>query len=856
MGIFDFLGSVFRKIVPSWNERQLKRMQPVVDRINELESKYSKYTDEQLKQMTPYFKRRLAEGATLDELLPDAFAVVRETAKRTLGMRHFDVQLIGGIALHEGMIAEMKTGEGKTLVATLPIYLNALEGRGVHLVTVNDYLARRDSEWMGEIYKFLGLSVGLIVHGLDPAQRREAYAADVTYGTNNEFGFDYLRDNMALHPDELVQRELNYAIIDEVDSILIDEARTPLIISGPAEKSADLYVKYADIARKLQRDVDYTVDEKAHTISITEEGIAKAERMAGVGNLYDPRNMAHLHYLTACIKAKELYHRDKHYVVHRGEIVIVDEFTGRMMEGRRYSDGIHQAIEAKEGVKVRQEFQTLASITFQNYFRMYRKLAGMTGTAATEAREFADIYNLDVLVVPTNKPMIRVDLPDKVYRTKEEKYEAVLDKIEELHTKGQPVLVGTISIDTSEYLAKKLRQRGIKCEVLNAKHHEREAQIIAKAGQYKAVTIATNMAGRGTDIVLDEKAKELGGLYIIGTERHESRRIDNQLRGRAGRQGDMGYSEFYISMEDDIMRLFGGPQMLKLMDKLGWQRGEPLDHPMLSRAIERAQRRVENHHFEIRKQVLKYDDVMNEQRTIIYKQRRMALTREQIRDEILDIFRDTIRMYADIYLNEDLGAAHWDYEGLAGAIKATFDLDFHPSNLQQLDREELVRFLENEVVKAYEEFEKQVDVEALRAIEKFVLLHAVDEYWKEHLHIMDCLQEGIGLRGYAGKDPLVEYKIEARDLFNNMIANIKETVARHLFHLRIQAARETSTADLFESRRRDHEKLSYERRRIAEDAGADKAEKRKPVRRKKIKPNEPCPCGSGKKYKKCCGAPR
>ena len=844
--MFDFISKVFRSIVPSWNDRELKRYQTLVDEINSLESHYEAMSDDELKAQTGLFRNRIKEeGATLDDLLPEAFAVVREASKRVLGERHYDVQLIGGIALHKGIIAEMKTGEGKTLSATLPLYLNALEQKGCHLVTVNDYLAKRDSQWMGQVYEALDLTCGFIVHGLDAAERRVAYGCDITYCTNNELGFDYLRDNMAIHPDELVLGELNYAIVDEVDSILIDEARTPLIISGPTERQPGMYEKYASIAKRLSKDSHYTVDEKAHSIVLTEEGIAKTEDLAGVQNIYAPENMTQVHFLTAALKAKELYKIDKQYIVERGEVVIVDDHTGRLMYGRRYSDGIHQAVEAKEGVKIQAESQTFATITFQNFFRMYNKLSGMTGTAATEAREFGDIYNLDVLIVPTNRPLARIDRPDVVYRTAEEKYEAIIERIKELHQKKQPVLVGTIAIETSEMIAKKLKMEGIPCQVLNAKHHQKEAEIVAGAGKSNTITIATNMAGRGTDIKLDQTAKDLGGLYILGTERHDSRRIDNQLRGRSGRQGDPGESQFFLSMEDSLMRLFGGQNIMSLMNTLGWERGEPLEHGMLSRAIEKAQKRVETHHYEIRKQVLKYDDVMNEQRTIIYEQRTNALTKEDVREEIIQMFEDVIENDIQMFMNPQIGASHWDCESLANAVKEVCAVDVHYQNLEKMSPEDAQAWLLKKAKDQYIEKTKIVNDEELKRFEKYLLLQIVDEYWKEHLYVMDHLQDGIGLRGYAGKNPLVEYKIEALDLFNIMIGNIKTAVIRYLANIKIEASHEEPLA--VDDKRRDDDKLSYG----APDPGS-KAEPKKRVDEKTGR-NDPCPCGSGKKFKKCCG---
>ena len=654
--VFNFLTKVFG----SKNERELKLIQPLVEKINALEPEVQKLQDEQLKGRTVEFKQRLDRGETLDDLLPEAFATVREASMRTLNMRHFDVQLIGGIVLHQGRIAEMKTGEGKTLAATLPAYLNALTGKGVHIITVNDYLATRDTEWMGHIYKFLGLSMGTIMHGLDDRQRLASYGADITYGTNNEFGFDYLRDNMKFDRDSLVQGELNFAIVDEVDSILIDEARTPLIISGPAEKSTDLYYQINSLIPRLNKDTDYTIDEKARSAILSEEGVAKAEKLLKVDNIFDPKNIELLHHINQALKAHALFKRDVDYIVEKGEVIIVDEFTGRLMPGRRYSEGLHQALEAKENVKIENENQTLATITFQNYFRMYTKLSGMTGTADTEAAEFKKIYDLDVMVMPTNMPMIRRDAPDAIYKTRKEKFNAALDEIVELHKKGQPVLVGTISIDVSEDFSKKLKKRGIKHTVLNAKNHEKEAEIIAQAGQMGALTISTNMAGRGTDIVLGEGVTDLGGLHILGTERHESRRIDNQLRGRSGRQGDPGSSRFYLALEDDLLRIFGGERITGIMEKLGMEEGEPIEHNMISRAIENAQAKVEGHNFDIRKQLIEYDDVMNQQREVIYRQRREALAGKSLKDSIMEMIRDKAEEIADATVGDEVHAEEWD----------------------------------------------------------------------------------------------------------------------------------------------------------------------------------------------------
>jgi len=821
------------------NEKELKRMQKIVDKINALEPEMQKMSDSSLAGKTAEFKRRLNKGETLDSLLPEAFAVVREASRRVLGMRHFDVQLIGGIVLHEGKIAEMATGEGKTLVATCPVYLNALAGKGVHVVTVNDYLARRDSEWMGKVYRFLGLSVGLIVHGLDFAERKMAYAADVTYGTNNEFGFDYLRDNMVIYPEQMVQRELNYAIVDEVDSILIDEARTPLIISGPGDKSTDTYYVMARAVERLKENEDYTVDEKAKAVSPTESGIAKIEKMLGVRNLYADENMELSHYFTQALRAKALMKRDRDYVVKDGQVIIVDEFTGRLMFGRRYSDGLHQAIEAKEGVKIERESKTYASITFQNYFRMYKKLAGMTGTAKTEEEEFRKIYGLDVIVIPTNKPVIRVDYPDVIYKTKRAKYKAVVNEIVERHTKGQPVLVGTTSIEQSEHLSELLKRRGIPHNVLNAKYHEKEAMIVAQAGQRGAVTIATNMAGRGTDIVLGEGVPELGGLHIIGTERHESRRIDNQLRGRAGRQGDPGSSRLYLSLEDDLMRLFGSENIANIMDKLGMEEDEPIEHPLVTRSIEQAQKKVEARNFEIRKQVLEYDDVMNQQREIIYGQRRQILLGDNMRDQIFHMVELIIDRGMELYANEKVYPEEWD---LAGLITYCEDYFAPPGRLKaeelaKFSREELKDALMTLAKERYDEREATFGSQNMRELEKVVMLKVVDSKWMDHLDAMDMLREGIGLRAYGQKNPLIEYKIEAYDMFQEMIANIQADIVKYIYHVNIITQPE------------DH--LQEAQAYHGED---EQAAARGPVVKKdEVGRNDPCPCGSGKKYKKCCG---
>ncbi|MGD8881217.1 MAG: preprotein translocase subunit SecA, partial [Desulfobacterales bacterium] len=721
------------KVFGSKNERDLKRLQPRVERINALEPEIQAMSDDQLKAQTAKFKERIDQGESLEELLPEAFATVREASLRTLNMRHFDVQLIGGIVLHEGKIAEMKTGEGKTLVATLPAYLNALTGKGVHIVTVNDYLARRDTEWMGHIYRFLGLSMGTIVHGLDDAERQAAYAADITYGTNNEFGFDYLRDNMKFDRDSLVQPQLNFGIVDEVDSILIDEARTPLIISGPAEKSTDLYYQVNGLIPRLSSDKHYSIDEKARAATLTEAGVAKCEQLLKVDNLFDPRYIELLHHINQALKAHTLFKRDVDYIVKDGEVIIVDEFTGRLMPGRRYSEGLHQALEAKENVKIENENQTLATITFQNYFRMYAKLAGMTGTADTEAAEFKKIYDLEVMVVPTNMPMIRQEFPDVIYKTRKEKFDAVLDEIEELNDRGQPVLVGTISIDVSEALSKKLKKRGIKHSVLNAKNHEKEAEIIAMAGQPGAVTISTNMAGRGTDIVLGEGVTDVGGLHIIGTERHESRRIDNQLRGRSGRQGDPGSSRFYLALEDDLLRIFGGERITGIMEKLGMPDGEPIEHNMISRAIENAQARVEGHNFEIRKQLLEYDDVMNQQREVIYRQRREALDGKSLKTGIHEMILEKADEIADAFAEEKTPAEEWDLKGIRDAVFKQFNFrlnTFDENTLENLDRDILADVIFEAAGKVYDQREKTIGSEDFRQLERVVMLQTVDNLWK------------------------------------------------------------------------------------------------------------------------------
>ena len=771
-------------------------MWPIVRRINDLEPKLAGLSDASLQEKTFEFKNRLANGETLDDILPEAFAVVREASRRVTGMRHFDVQLLGGIVLHRGDIAEMRTGEGKTLVATLPVYLNALTGKGVHVVTVNDYLATRDSEDMGRIYKFLGLSVGLIVHDLTYDQRRRAYNADVTYGTNNEFGFDYLRDNMVISADQMVQRPLNYCIVDEVDSILIDEARTPLIISGPGEKSTDLYYTLAGIVKTFTKD-DYTMDEKQKTIAPTDSGVAKVEKMLGISNMFDNDHLDLNHLVIQALRARFMMHRDKDYVVKNGEIVIVDEFTGRLMFGRRYSDGLHQSIEAKENVKVQGESKTLATITFQNYFRMYDKLAGMTGTAKTEEDEFNKIYKLDVYVIPTNKPAIRKDLPDVIYKTKNAKYRAVVREVKKRHATGQPILVGTTSINQSEILSQLLDKENIVHNVLNAKYHEKEAEIIKNAGQKGMVTIATNMAGRGTDIKLGPGVAELGGLMIIGTERHESRRIDNQLRGRAGRQGDPGTTQFFLSLEDDLMRIFGSENISKFMDKLGMDEDEPITAKMITRSIEKAQKKVESHNFEIRKYVLEYDDVMNQQREVLYGQRRQVLTADSLRDTIMGMVDDIIHEGLDKYANEKLYPEEWDFAGLLSQMQQYFV----PKNatsveeLENLSRVEVQDKLKQIAVDLYEERLKEIGEQTMKELEKAIMLRVVDSKWMDHLDAMDALKEGINLRAYGQKNPLVEYKFEAYEMFEEMIESIKRTVVTFLYHIQVTYSKPVPQAE-------------------------------------------------------------
>jgi preprotein translocase subunit SecA len=835
------LGKIIKSLVGSKNDRELKRLAATVDQVRAMEPAMRRLSDDGLRAMTGEFKERLKGGATLEEILPEAFAAVREAAVRTLGQRHFDVQVIGGLVLHEGKIAEMKTGEGKTLAATMPVYLNALTGRGVHVVTVNDYLARRDSEWMGKIYRFLGLEVGVIVHGLDDAQRRAAYGADVTYGTNNEFGFDYLRDNMKFSLGDYVQRDYHYAIVDEVDSILIDEARTPLIISGPAEQSTELYNRINRVIPKLHKDVDYTVDEKARASVLTEEGVSRAEKILAIDNLYDPKYMEVLHHLSQALKAHALFKNDVDYIVKQGQVIIVDEFTGRLMPGRRYSDGLHQALEAKEGVKIENENQTLATITFQNFFRMYDKLAGMTGTADTEAPEFAKIYKLDVVVIPTDQNMIRRDFSDAVYRTEREKMDAAIEEIETLYNSGQPVLVGTISIEKSELISKKLKVRGVPHEVLNAKHHEEEARIVSLAGQMSAVTISTNMAGRGTDIVLGEGVAEKGGLHILGTERHESRRIDNQLRGRAGRQGDPGSSRFYLSLEDDLLRIFGGERIQGIMGRLGMEEGEPIEANIISRAIENAQRRVEGHNFEIRKNLLEFDDVMNQQRKVIYGQRRNILGGENLKEELFGMMEDLVDGLIETYTDEKTFAEEWNLKEMSDQAYKLFGLRLNLEKEEDLTQDSLHELLLKEAQAAYDRKEQELGPQLMRDLQRYILLQSVDNQWKDHLLSMDHLKEGIGLRGYGQRDPLREYQREAYDMFADMIERIKGEAMTFLFHVRLK-----KEEDLAEVAPKEQE-MHFSR------GGEDT--RPEPVKRKekKVGRNDPCPCGSGKKYKKCCG---
>jgi len=884
------LDGYFKKIFGSSNDREVKKILPLVQQINDLEPGISALSDEQLQAKTPELKQRFENTEPIEDLLPEAFAVVREAGKRILNMRHFDVQLIGGMVLHQGRIAEMKTGEGKTLVATLPAYLNAIQGKGVHVVTVNDYLARRDSEWMGRIYKFLGLTVGVIHHGLDDDQRRQSYGSDITYGTNNEFGFDYLRDNMKFDLTHCVQREHHYAIVDEVDSILIDEARTPLIISGPSEESTDKYYRIDKIVPKLRRDIDYQVDEKHRTATLTEEGIARSENLLGVDNLYEPSNMEILHHINQALKAHTLYKRDVEYVVKEGEVIIVDEFTGRLMPGRRWSDGLHQAVEAKEGLRIQQENQTLATITFQNYFRMYKKLAGMTGTAETEAEEFLKIYKLDVVVIPTNRPMHRIEHPDIIYRTEREKFEAVVKEIKQCNERGQPALVGTITIDRSEKLSSMLKRSGVKHVVLNAKYHEKEAEIVAQAGRKSAVTIATNMAGRGTDILLGgnaefmardllrkreldpvaatpqqwneaiaqvkpqidkehEEVVQLGGLHIIGTERHEARRIDNQLRGRSGRQGDPGSSRFYVSLEDDLMRIFAADRISGIMQRLGMDEGVPIESRFVSKQIENAQKRVEGQNFGYRKHVLEYDDVMNKQREAIYGLRRQLLEGEDQKEYLMGIADDIMADLVVRHAPENSHPDQWDLDGLHTAVLRQFGFDFRTEGIDAtaLGSKQLEETLIAKAHEHYDQKEGPIGPSLMRYHERMVMLQIVDAQWKDHLLAMDHLKEGIGLRGYGQRDPLVEYKKESYNLFEDLMGRIEEDTLRFLFLL--QPVEEQKQAEQMERKRKRAEFLMSQQN--SNNGGGSP----QPVKREgsKVGRNDPCPCGSGKKFKKCHG---
>ena len=851
--------NVFSKVFGTHSQREVKRIMPLVEKTEALRPEMQKLTDEELRDKTREYKRRLEEGATIDDLLPEAFATVREAAKRVLGMEHYRVQIIGGIILHQGRIAEMKTGEGKTLVSTLPAYLNALEGKGVHIVTVNDYLAKRDAEWMGKVHEFLGLTVGVVLNDMKPEERRAAYGCDITYVTNNELGFDYLRDNMVIYKEQLVQRDLHYCIIDEVDSVLIDEARTPLIISGQSGKSTKLYEVCDILAKQLVRGEashemtkmaaimgeevvetgDFVVNEKDKIVNLTERGVKKVEKFFNIENLADPENLEIQHNVILALRAHNLMHRDQDYVVKDDEILIVDEFTGRIMPGRRYSDGLHQAIEAKEHVKVKRESKTLATITFQNFFNKYTKKGGMTGTALTEEKEFRDIYGMDVVEIPTNKPVQRKDLEDAVYMTKKEKFNAVVEAVKEAHAKQQPVLVGTITIETSELLSRMLRREGIQHSVLNAKFHEQEAEIVAQAGQAGAVTIATNMAGRGTDIKLDDVSREAGGLKIIGTERHESRRIDNQLRGRSGRQGDPGESRFYISLEDDLMRLFGSERLMKIFTSLGVAENEQIEHKMLSNAIQKAQEKIEFNNFGIRKNLLDYDQVNNEQREIIYKERRQVLDGENMRDSIYKMITDIVDNTVDRCFSDDVDAVEWNLDEFNSILLPIIPIQaLTQEKVKGKKKNEMKHIVKEEAVKLYEAKESEFpEPEQLRELERVVLLKSIDSKWMDHIDDMEILRQGIGLVGYGQRDPVVEYKMSAYDMFNEMTNSIQEDTVRMLYHV--------------------HVEQKIEREQVAKVTGTNKDDSsaRKPVQRKedKVYPNDPCPCGSGKKYKQCCG---
>jgi preprotein translocase subunit SecA len=839
------LSDLLKKIVGTKNDRELKRLSLLLNEISNFEPEMMSLTDEELRAKTPYFREKLKNGLTVDDILTEAFAVAREASRRTLLMRPFDVQVMGGIVLHEGKIAEMKTGEGKTLAATMPLYLNALEEKGCHVVTVNDYLAKRDSEWMGPIYNFLGLSVGVVIHGMDDPERRAAYHADITYGTNNEFGFDYLRDNMKFTLDEYVQRDFNYAIVDEVDSILIDEARTPLIISGPSEESTDKYYKINQIIPRLKKDSDFTIEEKTRTVFLTEEGVAHVEGYLNIQNLYEPRNIEIVHHVNQALRAHTLFKRDVDYLVKEGEVIIVDEFTGRVMPGRRYSDGLHQALEAKEKVKIERENQTLASITFQNYFRMYKKLAGMTGTADTEAAEFKKIYNLDVIVVPTNMPMIREDKNDLIYKTEKEKINAVIKEVKSLNKEKRPVLIGTISIEKSELLGNYLTRSGVKHHVLNAKNHEREAEIVAQAGQPGMVTISTNMAGRGTDIKLGEGVADLGGLHILGTERHESRRIDNQLRGRSGRQGDDGSSRFYLSLEDDLLRIFGAERISGIMDKIGIEEDQPIEHKYISRAIENAQKRVEGQNFDIRKHLLDYDDVMNRQRKVIYEQRKKVLRGDNLWTDIEEMIEEIVDDLLSTYIPEKGHNEDVNLKGLDDALLKQFNLKLNLANSNDTTsvQSSISELINQNVQKLLHDKENEFGKELMDYLMKAIMLQAIDTQWKEHLLAMDHLREGIGLRGYGQKDPVREYQREGYEMFMEMIFRIKMDVLEKLCLVKIQ--REEEVEEIRQKQKQDY----------IMSRGEDVPEK-KTIKHEgdKIGRNDPCPCGSGKKYKKCCGA--
>ncbi|MCI9179186.1 MAG: preprotein translocase subunit SecA [Lachnospiraceae bacterium] len=852
--------NIIEKVFGTHSERELKLINPVIDRIESLRPEMIVLSDEELRDKTRIFKERLAGGETLDDILPEAFAVVREAARRTLNMEHFRVQLIGGMVLHQGRIAEMRTGEGKTLVSTAPAYLNALAGKGVHIVTVNDYLAKRDSEWMGQVHRFLGLTVGVVLNSMTSEQRKEAYACDITYVTNNELGFDYLRDNMAIYKEQMVLRGLEFAIIDEVDSVLIDEARTPLIISGQSGKSTKLYEVCDILARQLEKGEesgefskmnailgeeieetgDYIVNEKDKVVNLTEQGVKKVENFFHIENLADPENLEIQHNIILALRANNLMHRDKDYVVKDDEVLIVDEFTGRIMPGRRYSDGLHQAIEAKEHVNVRRESRTLATITFQNFFNKFNKKAGMTGTALTEEKEFRNIYAMDVIAIPTNKPIARVDLNDAVYKSKKEKFEAVVDEIEAAHEKGQPVLVGTITIETSEMLSKMLKKRGVPHKVLNAKFHELEAEIVADAGIHGAVTIATNMAGRGTDIKLDDEARELGGLKVIGTERHESRRIDNQLRGRSGRQGDPGESRFYLSLEDDLMRLFGSERLMKMFEALGVPEGEQIEHKMLSNAIEKAQMKIENNNYGIRENLLKYDEVNNEQREIIYAERRKVLDGDNMRDFIMKMVTDIVENAVDISIPDEVAAENWDLKELNTLLLPIIPIKpvVMTDAMKSMKKNELKHMLKEQAIKLYEAKEAEFpEAEQMREIERVILLKVIDNKWMAHIDDMDQLREGIGLQAYGNRDPVVEYKMNAFDMFDGMTAAIREDTVRILYHVRVEQKVEREPAAKVTGTNKDESLARAPKKRDAQ----------------KIYPNDPCPCGSGKKYKQCCG---